>query len=119
MSGAPSRMVRVNELLKREIADTIEKFYPGNEFIISITEVDTSPDLREAKVFFSTIRPDKEQHDKAFHFLKKHRAEIQKKISSHVILKYTPILSFQLDNRIETGDRILSLIEQLEKDEDI
>jgi ribosome-binding factor A len=51
-------------------------------------------------------------------FLNRHRAEIQARMSKHVILKYTPRLHFKLDNSIENGDRVLGILSQLHIPED-
>jgi ribosome-binding factor A len=51
-------------------------------------------------------------------FLNRHRAEIQSRMSKHVILKYTPRLHFKLDSSIENGDRVLGILSRLQIPED-
>ncbi len=114
MSSA--RIIRVNELLKREIASDILRLFTGSRFdtgAITVTRVETTPDLREAKVHISIFEHEEERVE-MIRFLNKHRKEIQARMSKHVILKYTPRLHFKLDTSIEGGDRVLGILSQLD-----
>ena len=118
MSSA--RIIRVNELLKREIASDILRLFTGDRFdtgAITVTRVETAPDLREAKVHIS-IFDHEEERVGMIRFLNRHRKEIQARMSKHVILKYTPRLHFKLDTSIEGGDRVLGILSQLDIPED-
>jgi len=111
------RMVRVNELIKREIADIIQdKIERITGRLISVTEVDTTPDLRNAKVSISVLG-DKDTKQDAMHKLQKKRCYIQSIIAKNVKLKYTPVLEFVLDEKIEAGDRVFAILNELD-DED-
>ncbi len=114
MSSA--RIIRVNELLKREIASDILRLFATDRFdtsAITVTRVETTPDLREAKVHISIFEHE-EERVKMIRFLNKHRKEIQARMSQNVILKYTPRLHFKLDTSIEGGDRVLGILSQLD-----
>ena len=114
MSSA--RIIRVNELLKREIASDILRLFASDRFdtgAFTVTRVETTPDLREAKVHISIFEHEEERVD-MIRFLNKHRKEIQARMSKNVILKYTPRLHFKLDTSIEGGDRVLGILSQLE-----
>jgi len=114
MSSA--RIIRVNELLKREIASDILRLFATDRFdtsAITVTRVETTPDLREAKVHISIFEHEEERVD-MIRFLNKHRKEIQARMSQNVILKYTPRLHFKLDTSIEGGDRVLGILSQLD-----
>ncbi len=118
MSSA--RIIRVNELLKREIASDILRLFASDRFdtgAITVTRVETTPDLREAKVHISIFEHEEERVE-MIRFLNKHRKEIQARMSKHVILKYTPRLHFKLDTSIEGGDRVLGILSQLDIPED-
>ncbi|MCP3964942.1 MAG: 30S ribosome-binding factor RbfA [Lentisphaerae bacterium] len=108
------RITRVNELLKREIADLVERggIAPSNSVLVSVTEVKTSVDLRKALVFISVFGGDKEVKHNVLRKLQKRRVDLQKNISRVVSLKYTPVLKFTLDDRMESGDRVLSILEE-------
>jgi len=115
-----ARIIRVNELLKREIASDILRLFTGDRFdtgAITVTRVETTPDLREAKVHISIFEHE-EERVKMIRFLNHHRKEIQARMSKHVILKYTPRLHFKLDTSIEGGDRVLGILSQLDIPED-
>ena len=114
------RIRRVNEILKREIADFLEKesLNEGGS-IVSVTKVCTASNLKEAQVYISVLGKDEgdEKAKHAINMLNKHRAELQRRIAKDVILKYTPVLHFLHDKNIEEGDRILALIQEMENDQ--
>lgn len=115
---ASTRIARVNEILKREIADLLErKSFKDGSCLISITEVKTSPDLRHATVYVSIFGGDDKTKRSAVQFLLKNRYDLQKKIARDIVMKYTPVLEFIVDKKIADGDRVLSIIRELEKDE--
>jgi ribosome-binding factor A len=113
--SAPDRLTRVNELLKREIADLLEKEDFGESCLVSVTGVRSSCDLRNAYVGISVFGGGEDAKRKAIRILMKHRVDIQRKIAHDLTLKYTPVLKFELDSNIENGDRVLSLIDEMEK----
>lgn len=114
------RIARINEILKREIADVIEKLglNEGN-ILISITKVHCSSCLKNATVYVSLLGAKPEQEDSIMKKLIKARAEIQQNVARHVVLKYTPVLHFVLDRNLQDGDRVLDLIREMEKDEQL
>ena len=117
---ASARIIRVNELLKREIAVDIPRLFANTFFdtgAVTVTRVETGSDLRDATVYISIFGHD-EKRDGMVRFLNRHRHEIQARMSKNVILKYTPRLYFKLDDSIETGDRVLSILSQLDIPED-
>ncbi len=118
MSSA--RIIRVNELLKREIAVDLPRLFTSSNFdtsAITVTGVETAPDLHDATVYVS-IFGHEEGRTKMIRFLNSHRKDIQARMSKHVILKYTPRLHFKLDSSIENGDRVLGILAQLDIPED-
>jgi len=115
VKSAP-RMTRVNELLKREIADSIEKYIEHKkDCLISVIEVNTTPDLRQAKVHVSILGNDDVKKE-TLRALKKKRAIIQQQLARNITLKYTPVIEFQYDSRIELGDKVLAMLNDLEKE---
>lgn len=111
-----ARIIRVNELLKREIAVDIPRLFANTYFdtgSITVTRVATGSDLRDATVYVSIFGHD-DKRDGMIRFLNRHRQEIQSRMSKNVILKYTPRLYFKLDDSLETGDRILDILSHLD-----
>ena len=114
------RLVRVNELLKRVLADLLETLGYNEEQgkIISITRVDCASNLKTASVYVSILgAKNDEAEQRVIRRLIDRKAEIQTLVSREVILKYTPVLQFILDKSVSEGDRVLDLLRQME-DED-
>ena len=115
--GTP-RLVRVNELLKREIAEDIHRNFSLSDFdtaAVTVTRVECAPDLRDANVFIS-IFGHEDERDRMISYLNRHRQEVIRLMIKRVKLKYTPRLHFVLDESIEGGDRILSMLEEMERE---
>ncbi len=108
------RIERVNTLIRREISELIQHHLrdPRLAEFVAVTEVETTPDLKHARVFVSAIGGQQEEAmvlkvlNSATGFL---RSELAKKVR----LRHTPELSFHWDNSIEHGDRILRLLDQV------
>ena len=114
------RIVRINELLKRVLADLMETLGLNEEHgcIISITRVDCASNLKSAQVYVSILgAKDDEAEQRVIRRLIDRKAEIQTLVSREVILKYTPVLQFILDKSVSEGDRVLDLLRQMEDDE--
>ena len=109
------RLQRVRELLKREIGEAIRReFHVGECGLISVNDVDVAGDLKSATVFVSILgNPD--QQKRGFQMLDEHRVRIQGLVGRAVVLKYTPTLKFVFDDSIVRGNRVLQIIEELEK----
>ena len=115
--GIP-RLVRVNELLKREIAEDIHRIYSMSDFdvaALTVTRVECAPDLRDANVFVS-IFGHEDRRDGMISYLNRHRQEVVRLMIKRVKLKYTPRLHFILDESLEGGDNILSLLAEMERE---
>ncbi len=115
--GIP-RLVRVNELLKREIAEDLYRNFSLSDFdsaALTVTRVECTPDLRDANVFVSIFGHENER-DRMIAYLNRHRQEIVRLMVKRVKLKYTPRLHFVLDETIEEGDHILSLLAEMERE---
>ena len=109
------RLIRVNELIKQEVAAALYRVMNERGFdlsAVSVTHVITSSDLRKARVLIS-IRDHVEQRNAMIGKIRHHRADIQALLSENVIIKYTPRLTFELDESIELGDRVLQIISEM------
>ena len=111
------RLVRVNELLNRVLADLMETlgFNEEQGRIISITRVDCASNLKTAGVYVSILGAKNEEEEaRIVRRLIERKAEIQSLMSKEVILKYTPVLHFVLDHSVADGDRVLDLLRHME-----
>ncbi len=107
------RITRVNELLQREVSEQLHQRYRGDATPITISSVDTSPDLRSAKVYYSVIG-DEETICKAEALFRRIGKDLQHQVRRRVILKYFPNFEFCYDPSMERGAHILDLLDQLE-----
>jgi len=107
---------RVRELIKRAAGEVIRRLFPVQETgIVSVTDVGISNDLRSAVVFLSIFSPEN-MRQKAFHMICEKTKLIQMQIAHDVVLKYTPQIRFELDDSIDRGNRVMEILEQLEKE---
>ena len=107
------RLPRVNELIKRELGDLLRREISFPAKLVTIQQVDTTPDLKHAHVFVSIIGTEDETRA-SMAKLHEARSHLQHEISRRVILKYTPHLHFKLDIAVERGDRVLNILCELE-----
>ena len=107
-----ARMRRVNESIREILGDAIatELKDPRIGFV-TVTDVDTSPDLRTARVYVSVLGSDVER-ERTLAGLDSSHGFLQGKIASAMRMKRTPTLTFEYDESTERGDRISRLLEQ-------
>ncbi len=105
------RMRRINEVLREVIGAAIstELRDPRIGFV-TVTSVETSPDIRAAKVHVSVLG-DEQQRQATLEGLRSSQGAIQAKIAAETRMKRTPQLSFHYDPTVETGMRISQLLE--------
>ena len=114
------RTERLNEVFKREISKLLEREVndPRLSNIISVTRVEISPDLRNAKVFVSVLGEESskleviEGFNDASNFLRR-------KLSTYIRLRVIPHLSFYYDDSIEQGARVLKVLDQVNCDRNL
>ncbi len=110
MSGSKkgySRMARVGELVREIVGDELERLDDDRLGLVTVTHVVVEPDLRRAKVLFSSLG---EGEDAALEALTEHRVRLQAAIARQARLKRTPELSFTVDALIEHGQHIEELL---------
>lgn len=109
------RQARVRELLKRAIGEAIRREFNVSEAgLISVNDVDCTGDLKSAVVFIS-ILGNSDQQKRGLALLTEHRSRLQGLVAKSVILRYTPTLRFVVDGSIVRGNRVLQIIEELDK----
>jgi len=107
------RVVRVNELLKREISAVLHTRYRGRTVAITITEVDTAPTLRSAKVYYA-VTGDETARVEAEVFFHRHGRDIRAQMGKHIVLKYLPHLEFFIDAGVDRGQRLDAIFNELD-----
>lgn len=112
---ASRRVERVRSLLKREIGEAIRRELPVAEAgLISVNDVDVGGDLRNARVYIS-ILGSADQQKNGLALLEKNRVRLQGIVAKAVILKFTPQLRFVLDDSVQRGNRVLQILDELDK----
>ncbi len=102
-------------MLKREIGEVIRREFPVAEAgLVTVNDVDVAGDLHSAVVFIS-ILGNAEQQKRGLGLLTRHRKRIQGLVGRAVVLKYTPTLKFLIDDSVVRGNRVLQIIDELEK----
>ena len=115
MSGV--RHERVREVLKREIGESIRREFAASDVgLITVNDVVPAGDLKSAVVYVS-ILGNADQQKRGLLKLNDARIRIQALVARAVVLKYTPLLKFVADDTIVRGNRVLQIIEELEKTE--
>lgn len=106
------RMRRVNEVIREVLSDAISTEVKDPRIgFVTITGVDTSPDLRTAKVFVSVLGTDEERDDSLTGLQSSH-GFLQGRIASELRMKRTPTLTFHYDESVERGARLSRLLDE-------
>lgn len=106
------RLQRVCELLKRELGSIMVRELRFSSPLVTVSGVDITPDLKQAHVFISALGSDAQRRE-AIETLEHHRVMLQTEVSKRVILKNTPHLHFRLDDSIERGSRVITIMDEL------
>lgn len=108
-----NRMDKINEELKRELSIIIDNNLknPNITGMISVTKVKTSPDLKYAKVYISLLNC-KNKKD-TLDGLKNASGFMRSEIAKRINLRYTPELSFEIDDSMEYGERIDNILKEI------
>jgi ribosome-binding factor A len=106
------RLERVREVLKRELGVIMGREIRFTSPLVTISGVDITPDLKQAHIFVSAIGNDAQRRD-ALEKLEHNRVLLQHELAKRVILKNTPHLNFKLDESIERGTRVITLMDEL------
>ncbi len=106
-----SALVReaISELLQQEVADPRLSF-------VTVTDVETSADLRHAHVYV-TFLGDPQEQEESLEALRRATGFLRRQLGQRVYLRYVPDLAFHLDSSTEQGERIDSILQRLENPE--
>lgn len=112
-----SRMRKVDELLHEVLAEEIGLLKDPRIGFVTVTGVETSPDLRHASVFYSVLG-EPEEVAATGEALQHAAPRLQARIAAQVRMKYTPRLEFHVDPSIAYGARMSQLLRELHVEED-
>lgn len=106
------RIQRVSELVKQQVSEIVQQFNLAGCGFITVTDAQVAPDLKEGRIYFSVIGTSwqKEQAQSA---LQGRHDLIQKELAQRIVLKYTPRLTFVLDETETQATHIERLLNEL------
>lgn len=107
-----SRMRKVDELLREVLAEEVALLKDPRIGFVTVTGVDTSPDLRRATVYY-TVLGDDEERTRTAEGLAHAAPHLQGRLGAQVRIKFTPLLEFRVDPAIDTGLRMGELLQQI------
>lgn len=111
-----NRLQRVNQLIKKELSQIILReieFPPG--ILVTVTRVETTPNLIEAKIFIS-VMPEEKTLD-IFKILKRSLYELQQKINRRLKMRPVPRMNFIEEKKTKEADRIEEILDKLKQKE--
>jgi ribosome-binding factor A len=109
-------MRRVNAAVREVLAEAIGELRDPRIGFVTVTGVETSPDLRQAQVFVSVLGSDRKRA-KTLEGLEAAHGVLQAQIARELRLKRTPQLTFAYDDSVERGVRMSKLIDELAPDD--
>ncbi len=113
---ASNRIGRINEEIQRELSDLIRGLKdPRVQTMLSITRVDTTSDLRYAKVHISVLEESRE--NEAMKGLRSAGGWLRRELGQKLQLRYTPELVFELDDSLKYGAHMYDLLSRLSAQE--
>lgn len=115
---ASNRIGRINEEIQRELARLLRELKDPRvqKTMLSVTRVETTPDLRYAKVYVSLL--DKQYTKETLAGLKSSAGYLRRELGQSLRLRYTPELQWQADDSITHGAHILDILSKLDIRED-
>lgn len=101
--------------MKRAIGEVIRREFPVDTTgLVTVNDVEPAGDLKSATVFIS-IFGGTDQQKRGLDLLTQNRTRIQSLVGKSVVLKYTPTLRFAIDDSVVRGNRVMQIIEEIEK----
>ncbi len=103
------RSLRVNQVLRQILAEELERLADADERLrlVTVTSVDTAPDLRHATVYLSSLS------DAAADALAERRPQLQRAVARQVRMKRTPTLEFSADPAVVAGGRVEDVLRRI------
>jgi ribosome-binding factor A len=110
-------MRRVNEALREVLSEGMSELKDPRIGFVTVTGVETSPDLRQATVFVSVLGSERKR-EATLQGLDSSRGILQGRVNRELRLKRTPQLVFEYDPTVERGVRLSKLIDELSPDDE-
>jgi ribosome-binding factor A len=111
------RMRRVNESVRQVLSEALPELKDPRIGFVTVTGVETSPDLRQARVFVSVFGSERKRESSLAGLAAAHGV-LQARLARELRMKRTPQLSFEYDPTVERGVRMSRLIDELAPDDE-
>jgi ribosome-binding factor A len=108
-------MRRVNEAVREVLSEALPELKDPRIGFVTVTGVETSPDLRHARVFVSVLGSERKREESLAGLAAAHGV-LQSRLAKELRLKRTPQLTFEYDPTVERGVRMTQLIDELAPD---
>lgn len=109
-----NRLLKINSLMEHTLGEIFTKnLEPPSNFLISIARVETSKDLKTANVYLSVLPFNKSQD--ALAFIIRHKKNLQRELARRIKLRFTPKMTFKIDDTQERVSKINQLIDEANK----
>jgi ribosome-binding factor A len=112
------RIERLNSLIRQELSELLQLQVkdPRLGNFIAVTEVEVTPDLKYAKIFVSSMTEETDRKE-VLAALSSAAGFFRTRLAKNLKMRRTPELTFQWDDSIERGDRLLRLIDEVSRNE--
>lgn len=110
----PKRIEKVNELLSQELAKLLNEEFAEDYGIITINYLDTTPDLKNAKVIIGILNKNKEEI--ILQKLQKRSEYLRRVIGRRIFLRDVPHFTFESDTGAEKVMKVEALLDQINKE---
>lgn len=114
-----SRQDKVRKAMIREVSDIIAREVKGpvlSNQIISVTDIELSPDMRHAKIFISVFG-NEELREEIMAVLVEAKPQIRAELGHRIRLRHTPDIDIRYDDSLERGTRVTTLLNQISRGE--
>jgi ribosome-binding factor A len=107
-----TRILRLNELIQRELSALLRKDYQTEAASITITGVEIAQDLKAGRVLVA-VTGDDEQLENRLRWLAAHAKEFRFALGRVLVLRHMPVFTFIADTATARGNRILGLLDEI------
>jgi ribosome-binding factor A len=114
LSPVKNRLVRVRELLQRELGAILARDHAFPGVLVTVNDVDITPDLKHCYVYIGVIGPE-HKAERVVETLNHQHGDLQSRVAKRVILKNTPRFHFRLDHSVERGVRVTRLMDTIDQ----
>lgn len=110
------RVARLREEYRREVSDILRRMKDPRLGFVTVTDVEVSEDLRHVKVFVSVLGSEEDRR-RTLEVLDQAKGYVRTEAGQRIRLRHTPEITFHFDPSVERGARVMSILQQLRREE--